>query len=79
MSPAFSPWAKELKLMPSFKKESTVMVPALLRRCLHLATNSSLLTWCALMVNFFSAAISIGSPFLSSPKGNKTSWPVILW
>ena len=44
---------------------------------LHFSKKSFLEILCSLMLNLFSAANSIGKPFLSKPNGNKTSNPFI--
>src|SRR5687768_11717636 len=45
---------------------------------LHASMNSCLDTLNGEILNFFSVANSIGKPFLSKPKGNRTSKPFIL-
>ena len=58
--------------------ESIDSVDASLRVCLQSSMNFSRPTLNGDTLNFFSAAISIGSPFRSRPSGNNTSCPFIL-
>ncbi len=64
--------------IPSFANESIDSADASLNSFSQYSTNFSLPTSNGENLNFFSAAISIWSPFLSKPNGNRTSWPFIL-
>jgi len=65
--------------IPSFANESIDSTEASDRSCSHSSMNFSRPTLNGDALNFFSVAISIGSPFLSNPNGNNTSSPFIRW
>ena len=77
MSPILFPFLYELYECPNLANESIDSSDAVSRSFLQYSMNSSLLTLNGEILNFFSAASSIGRPFLSRPKGNRTSKPFI--
>src|SRR3989344_9478399 len=79
MSPSSFPIFHELKLMPSLRKESIDDALDSSSSFLQASVNFSRGVETNEIPNFFSAATSFGSPFLSRPRGKSTDFPHILW
>src|SRR3989344_5935408 len=76
--PIFPVFLYEENEIPNFANESTDVASVSANIFLHNSINLSLPSLNAETLYFFSAAISIGKPFLSKPNGNNTSNPLLL-